>query len=809
MKKRALLLGVALLASLPALLHAAPLTIENGLVRVEYDPAQGRLAFLDPSSGKPFAKSVGWGESKSIEAHVIPIIQGPPGVTSSGQAIELTAGNKFDVMLFPGCPFVLVRETFQNRNSSDFPLVKLWNFQFTARLDAPATNLMVRGTGGVNRVDEYQVHRTWSRWFQIMWAKLTRHPLRPPGASYRWLAVADPKTQNGIVTGWVTQDRATALVVPAYDSNLDKVMIGSFTQWGLFQAKPEAALDVGTLAIGHFDDVRIGLEQYADLVAKANHVRLPPQPAGYCTWYADQHGKSSDEKSLAELSDFVAKNLKPYGMSFVQIDDGWQLGDSHGNGPNKNFTGSNPNGPYSSGMKAAADRIKADGLTPGLWFIPFGGTKDDPWFADKQNLFLKAADGKPIDTKWGGTCLDMTHWAAQKYVHDEVHTMVHDWGFGYLKIDGLFTGIGARQLYINYDYLSTDDDGWGDGILSDPTQTHVEAFRDGLTLIRDAAGPNVFLLGCNTAQNMRVYGASMGLVDAMRIGPDNAGDWKSWLAASPVYGSRNYFLNGRVWYNDPDPCYVRASLTLDEARTEASWTAISGQLYANSDWLPGLPPERLDIIKRTVAPHGQLARPVDFLENDPPRVWQVIEPGPKAGAGIADRIVGYRRDVVALFNWTDHDLTIDVPLAKLDLPKAGRYAAFDFWANQFLPDVTDTISQTLPPHSCRIIALRALRDHPAVLSTSANVTQGMIDLLEEHWDPETKTLSGKSKVIAGDPYELRIAAPDSFQKWTSFEAAPADPSVAGSTITNVTQDPGHRAGFTSTVAEDVSWKLTW
>ena len=99
----------------------------------------------------------------------------------------------------------------------------------------------------------------------------------------------------------------------------------------------------------------------------------------------------------------------------------------------------------------------------------------------------------------------------------------------------------------------------------------------------------------------------------MRIGPDNAGDWASWAAASPVFGSRNYFLNGRVWYNDPDPNYVRPKLTLDEARTAASWTAISGQLYTNGDWIPGLPSDRIEIIKRTVAPHGKTARPSTSL----------------------------------------------------------------------------------------------------------------------------------------------------------------------------------------------------
>ncbi len=58
-------------------------------------------------------------------------------------------------------------------------------------------------------------------------------------------------------------------------------------------------------------------------------------------------------------------------------------------------------------MKAVADDIKAHGLTPGLWFMPFAGTWNDPFFKNHQDWFVKREDGKPYDTDWGGTCLDM------------------------------------------------------------------------------------------------------------------------------------------------------------------------------------------------------------------------------------------------------------------------------------------------------------------------------------------------------------------------------------------------------------------
>ena len=97
----------------------------------------------------------------------------------------------------------------------------------------------------------------------------------------------------------------------------------------------------------------------------------------------------------------------------MQIDDGWQSGDPKGNGPRKNFSAHDPHGPYPRGMKPTADALKADGFTAGLWILPFGGSWNDSFFAPHQDWFVKQADGKPFDTAWGGTALDMTHPGAE------------------------------------------------------------------------------------------------------------------------------------------------------------------------------------------------------------------------------------------------------------------------------------------------------------------------------------------------------------------------------------------------------------
>jgi hypothetical protein len=712
--------------------------IQNETLRAFYDESTGTFQLAHVSTGRPFAVGgalVGIRGSARTETV-------KDDVFGSGRAIIVTGarGGAARIMLFPHLPFALVRLTLQN--SGDHPEVLNQVPVATLRvagLPPPAT-LKVLGTGGLSAPHDNL-------------------------GSYAWLTVADPATRGGVVAGWLTGERGSGVLFSKVEG--DAVTLTARGDYGRLLLAPGASAETETLAVGGFDDARLGLEAWADAVARKLHIHHPPQPAGFCTWYSEKHSGSSDEKNMAVLTDFAAKSLKPYGLDFLQIDDGWQRGDSKGNGPNKNFTDYRPDGPYPSGMKAMADDIKAHGLTPGLWFMPFAGTFNDPWFADKQSLFVKGPGGVPYDTSWGGTCLDMTNPAARAYLRSFVHNIATTWGYTYFKMDGLYTGVAVNQAYVNYAYK---DDNLGVTTLADPDKTNIEAYRAGLRLVREAAGPRTFLLGCCTPQNMRSYQGAFGLVDAMRIGADNGGTWNSWLGTSPVAGSRNYFLNGRIWFNDPDPFYVRPALSLEEARTTASWSAVTGGLHSNGDWLPDLPAERLDIIRRTMPAHGNKARPVDLFENDPPRIWTVTGELGKS-----------RRDIVGLFNWSDAATEIGVTAKRCGLASARSYVGFDYWANAFVGPFQNTLTANIPAHGCKIIAVHPLLDRPFLLSTSRNVVQGMTDVISEAWSKGT--LSGASHVVGGDAYELRVYAPTTPHAWRAVSAAVDGASAAKVTYT--------------------------
>jgi hypothetical protein len=690
-------------------------------------------------------------------------------IHGAGQALKFSHddGSSDSVMLFPKQPFALFQSRLEN-SGADAKLVKRMR-PWSAVIDIgrPAAELKTFGTGGLLSPD------------------------KNPG-SYAWLAVAHPESRAGVVLGWLSHERGSGVLFTDIEDGA--VRAEGQLDYGRLTIPGGETVELETLAVGYFQDVRLGLEAWADAVAAVHKIHLPPQPAGYCTWYSKPHGGASDERRLAELAQFASKQLAPFGFSVVQIDDKWQAGVST-NGPRRNFTMHDPDGPYPAGMKAAADHVSSLGLTPGIWFMPFAGTHYDPHFAEHQDWFVKREDGEPYETKWGGTCLDLTHPGAREHVRSVASRIAHEWGFRYLKLDGLWTGTGTPLRYVNSGYKPDDI---GDAVFYDPTKTNIEAYRSGLRLVREAVGPKVFILGCNGPQNMRSYSGAFGLVDAMRVGPDNNADWKKGLVRGPEFGSRHYFLHGRVWYNDPDPVYVRDSMPLNHAQLICSWVALSGQLNMSSEWLPGLSPERLDILRRTMPAHGLLLRPVDLLENDPPRLWLLTD----------DRREP-RRDVIGIFNWDKKERRFDYPLDKLGLDGGLEYAAFDYWANQPAPSIKGRLSITVPGQSCRILAVRPRSDHPQLVSTSRHITQGVVDVAAESWDVSTRTLRGASQVVGKDAYELRIVLPASGGEWTVADVRASGSGRASLESTYDETAEWVRATIKSPVSQEVEWSVTF
>jgi hypothetical protein len=458
-------------------------------------------------------------------------------------------------------------------------------------------------------------------------------------------------------------------------------------------------------------------------------------PTGWCTWYYYYQG--INEWEWEKNVDWLADNLKKFGLEWVQLDDGWQLD----NGSRRTSGGRDwrgPNEKFPRGMEWVARKAKERGLKPGIWLIP-QKTDSDEVYNSNQDWFLRKPDGTPVKIgDWhprgvGSYVIDPTNpEALECYLKSLFHMIAFDWGFDYFKIDN-------QPEFSRWFDENSDARKYG----SIPGS---EAYRMTLKAIREVIGPNKYLLGC--------YGIPLdgiGFMNGSRTGGDMSASWEGCQVMIRTI-TRWGFLNNVVWWCDPDTLCVREPLTLGEARIMATIVSLSGQALMTSDKMYELPPERVEILKR-VMPTVSI-KPMEFYPWDEKAMGR---------PNIIDLKVEKHYgswDVVAVFNWEEEPIELYVDFAKLGLPIGDgiEYHVFSFWDGKYEGAFSEGIKVVLETRTCKVLWIRPCQAHPQVVSTSRHIT-GIVDLMENVWDPVNCELHGKSKVVGGDPYRIYIHVP--------------------------------------------------
>ncbi len=481
------------------------------------------------------------------------------------------------------------------------------------------------------------------------------------------------------------------------------------------------------------------MESYAELTADRNNIPKPALiPVGWVDWYFAKG--LTTEKDILENLDFLARELKDFGIEYVQLDSGWQLGIETSPPPHNVIAGGPwvPNSKFSRGMKWYADKIKERGLKPGIWVRPFQmvngaaeRSEHPEWFNQKGQM-------------------DFSNPQVLERVRTLFRQLVKEWGYTYIKYD-----------FPSYDLF----DAWGPSLFEShwahanphtQTITGIQAYRNALEAIRTSV-PDTPLLACNS-----VMTPTLGLANVFRIG-DDVGDWNRTF----TYGVRSvgarYYTNGVYWTNDPDCLLVREPFTIGQARMWASLIVLSGGVVFISERLHQLPAERLDIIKKAMPVYRNqgkgyaFGRPMDLLEHDPPELWN-LEVRKEFG----------KWNVVGLFNWSDQPREKVLDLKSLGLDGKTSFAVYDFWEGRYLGIVQDSLEIKLKPLSCSLLAIHPAKKHPQFLSSNRHITQGGIDLDDVRWDDGTMKLSGASRVVKGYPYLMTIRVPEGFSP-TEYE----------------------------------------
>lgn len=483
-------------------------------------------------------------------------------------------------------------------------------------------------------------------------------------------------------------------------------------------------------------DIYSALEEYADIMGRLNKARVNSIINGWCSWFFTYEHVTEDE--VIRNAEYVSRILKPYGMEYIQVDEGYQLWHGEWDGNDK----------FPHGMKWLADRIHSYGLKPGLWIAPYVISEPTEIFQNHKEWLIKHPDGSlkrvgpwpDENTDWARNenpkryGLDITHPAATEWMYDLFDKVSKQWGYEMIKID-----------FVDWSLLSAHH-------YHDPSVSRAMVYRKGFEIIRKAIGNECHLQDCGPGP------ITVGLLDSMRIELDQnygyAGEvWKTYFtnsASSAPAAAKRYYFHKRTWINDADHLCM-SLLSPSQAQAAATLLALSGGNIISGDRLPDLDPVRLEILKKTLPSCGEAARPVDLFDTDLHRIFALNVKKPFGDWTIA-----------GFFNSDESEIKeFALPLNRLWLNNNKNYIAYDFWNNRYFGEVKNDLKVKVPPASVLLLSVHQKSDMPEIISTDRHILQGAIEMEDVKWDSEKQVLSGISLGAPESTYNVYIYVPDS------------------------------------------------
>jgi alpha-galactosidase len=323
----------------------------------------------------------------------------------------------------------------------------------------------------------------------------------------------------------------------------------------------------GAVEAGAHESPVDALTSFGDTFAAAAGVGgLRTAPRVWCSWY-----RYFEDVTAADIEENAAA-LADHGLDVdvIQIDDGWSQGIGEWLRPT--------DGLPDLGRLVAG--IRDSGRRAGIWLAPFFVGADSS-LAREHPEWLAAEAGR----NWGQELvgLDLTHPGVRDYLHASIRGLA-DLGIDYFKLDFLYAGAVPAQRHEDV--------------------TGVAAYRSGLELVREATGPDAYLLGCGAP-----ILPSVGLVDAMRVSPDTfheGGEDGSHGLRGRMSLVARAWQQGRFWVNDPDCLVARPSYGQREEWARA--VEEFGGLRSCSDRVSELDEWGLETTRRVLAGAGP-ARP--------------------------------------------------------------------------------------------------------------------------------------------------------------------------------------------------------
>jgi hypothetical protein len=231
--------------------QAETLTLGNGKVLLSYEASSHRLTMKT-------------GEHVAMAVPCAPIIAAETSQEVRNSVLHVKSAGGEQQFWLDG-PWLLTKVTLSNTGTAPMVIDKIITFAATIDPQKPVANT------NSGKIIGLGADGPW--------------PLKPGRVSYAFLADVDPSTRAGIVSGWLSHERASGIVLSRFEILTPK--IEARAEFGRLIIAPGQSAEGDTFAMGFFDDA----------IAKANDIHLPRPMCGYSTWY---HAHALDQDRMAQ-----------------------------------------------------------------------------------------------------------------------------------------------------------------------------------------------------------------------------------------------------------------------------------------------------------------------------------------------------------------------------------------------------------------------------------------------------------------------------------------------------------------------------
>jgi alpha-galactosidase len=454
---------------------------------------------------------------------------------------------------------------------------------------------------------------------------------------------------------------------------------------------------------------------------------------GWCSWFA--YFDKIDEQKIKASTDALSDRLKPYGLEYLQIDDGYQqvpVG--------LPSTWLQANTKFPSGLSGLSGYIRDKGLTPAIWTnVSFADSVNA--FKNKK-LFVLNSKGEPAKGNWLGYAMDGSNPEAIRQLISPVYKGLVESGWQYFKLDAL--------RHLRYEGYNTFKD-----YFDTKRKDRTEAFRNVVKAVRAEIGQDRFLMG-----GWGIRPELTGIIDACRIGND--GYSYAGLAQFNSY-------NNVVWLNDPD----HIELSEKEAYRSCVATSLTGSLFMVTDKPEVYASPLIEAAQRSIPVLHTL--PGQVYDVDPSRSalvgnadFELSGSGPRSFDASTTTTTGlFTLEIGKAFeNWLvlgrldERDAAI--PFKDLGLDDKKEYLIFEFWTKR----IVGTFSNSFQPgpisskYNCQVFAIRELQAVPQFVASNRHISCGGLELKDLQW--AGNILSGTSELVRGDEYIIYLHEPSNF-----------------------------------------------